>query len=124
MAAACENVKRLYAQALVGVWRVSGTRAEAARSVLGERVAGLAVGGPHECGDDVEVPFLDVGCLAPEVGEAEVYVELEEVDPGRSLGMEESVGPASDGVGSRDGKLRFGPARVPSRKSRQRRSRS
>ena len=60
--------------------------AEAARSVLGERVAiPLAVGGPHERGDDVEVPILDVGCLPPEVGETEVDVELEEVDPGRSL---------------------------------------
>src|SRR5215207_6649671 len=65
--------------------------AETARSVLGERVAiPLAVGGPHESGDDVEVPFLDVGCLAPEVGEAEVDVELEEVDPGRSLGHDEN----------------------------------
>ncbi len=61
--------------------------AEAARSVLGERVAvPLAVRGPHERGDDVEVPILDVGCLPPEIGETEVDVELEEVDPGRSLG--------------------------------------
>jgi uncharacterized cupin superfamily protein len=61
--------------------------AEAARSVLGESVAvPLAVGGAHEGGYDVEVPFLDVGGLAPEIGETEVDVELEEVDPGRSLG--------------------------------------
>jgi hypothetical protein len=69
-----------------GGYPVPVVLAETARSVLGERVAiPLAVGGPHERGDDVEVPILDVGCLPPEVGETEVDVELEEVDPGRSL---------------------------------------
>jgi hypothetical protein len=55
--------------------------AEAARIVLGERVAvALAVGGAHERGDHLEVPVADVGRLAPEVGEPEVDVELEQVD--------------------------------------------
>ena len=64
--------------------------AERARRVLGEGVAiALAVGGPHEGGDDVEVPLGDLGGLAPEVGQAEVDVELEQVDPGGLLGHEE-----------------------------------
>ena len=55
--------------------------AERARRVLGEGIAvALAVRGPHEGGDDLEVPLGDVGSLAPEVGEAEVDVELEQVD--------------------------------------------
>src|SRR5882672_11676064 len=50
--------------------------AERARQILGEGVAvPLAVRGPHEGGDDVEVPLRDVGGLAPEVGQAEVDVE-------------------------------------------------
>ena len=67
--------------------RVSGTRGPrrgCPERLLGERVAvPLAVGGAHERGDDVEIPVLDVGCLTPEVGEAEVDVELQEVDPGK-----------------------------------------
>ena len=39
---------------------------ERAGRVLREGVAvALALGGPHEGGDDLEVPFGDVGCLAP-----------------------------------------------------------
>src|SRR5262249_60659047 len=60
---------------------VSVVDAERAARVLGERVAvALAVGGAHECGDDVEVPLVDVGGLAPEIGEAEGDVELEQLD--------------------------------------------
>ena len=58
--------------------------AERARIVLGQRVAvALAVGRPHERGHDLEVPFGYVRGLAPEVGEPEVDVELEQVDAGR-----------------------------------------
>src|SRR5581483_6588253 len=60
-------------------------RAERARRLLRERVAvALAVGGAHERGDDLEVPLGHVGGLAPEVGEAKVDVQLEQVDPGRT----------------------------------------
>jgi hypothetical protein len=56
--------------------------AQGSRRVLGERVAvALAVGGPHEGGDDLEVPVGDVRRLPPEIGEAEVDVELEQIDP-------------------------------------------
>ena len=55
--------------------------AQAARRVLGQRVAvPLPVRGPHEGGDDLEVPLTDVGCLTPEVGQAEVDIELEQID--------------------------------------------
>ena len=60
--------------------------AEGTRRLLGQRVAvALAIGGPHERGDDVEVPFADVGGLAPELGEAEVDVQLKEVDARRVI---------------------------------------
>ena len=55
--------------------------AEGAGGILGERVAvSLAVRRAHERRDDLEVPFVDVGRLAPEVGQAEVDIELEQVD--------------------------------------------
>jgi hypothetical protein len=73
--------------------------AQRARKIFGEGVAiALAVGGPHERGDDVEVPLRDVGGLAPEVGQAEVDVELEEVDSGGLLGHRDKVKTASDGL--------------------------
>src|SRR5689334_16675704 len=60
--------------------------AKRTRRVLGQGVAvSLAVGGAHEGGDDLEVPLRYLACLAPEVGEAEIDVELEEVDPGGLL---------------------------------------
>src|SRR4051794_25731026 len=60
--------------------------AEAARRLLRQRVAvTLAVGGADERGDDVEVPLADLRRLAPEIGQPEVDVELQQVDPGRSL---------------------------------------
>src|SRR5262245_47889133 len=56
--------------------------AEGARRLLREGVAvALAVGRPHERGDDLEVPLGDLAGLAPEVGEAKVDIELEQVDP-------------------------------------------
>ena len=49
--------------------------------VLGQRVAvALAVGGAHEGADDLEVPLGDVVRLAPEIGETDVDVELQQVD--------------------------------------------
>src|SRR4029077_11720888 len=60
---------------------VSVLEAERPRRVLDEGIAiALAVRGPHERRDDLETPFGDVRRLAPEVGEAKVDVELEEVD--------------------------------------------
>jgi deoxyribonuclease IV len=96
--------------------------AEGARLVLGQRVAvPLAVRGAHEGRHDLEVPLADIGRLAPEVGEAEVDVELEQVDTSWALGHEIRVGRGSDGIrGLRStdmGELKFGPARVPSRES-------
>ena len=59
--------------------------AERARSLLGEGVAvALAVRSPDERGHDLEAPLRDVDGLAPEVGQAEVDVELEEVDACRA----------------------------------------
>jgi hypothetical protein len=56
--------------------------AQGSRRVLREGVAvALAVGGAHEGGDDLEVPVGDVRRLPPEIGEAEVDVELEQIDP-------------------------------------------
>src|SRR6266508_1524692 len=78
--------------------------AEAARRLLGQRVAvALAVRGAHEGRDDVEVPLLDVGGLPPEVGQAEVDVELQEVDAGWSLGHD----------GKRRTRVGRHPARLP-----------
>jgi hypothetical protein len=54
------------------------------------------VGSAHEGSDDVEIPFPDLGCLAPEIGKAQVDIELEEVDTAWSLGH---VKNASEGVG-------------------------
>jgi hypothetical protein len=71
--------------------------AERSRQVLGQSVAvALSVGRPHERSHDLEVPLRDVARLAPEVGEPEVDVELQEIDAGWSLGHEASVGGASD----------------------------
>src|ERR1700755_807060 len=78
---------------------VSVLVAERAGRVLGERVAvPLAVGGAEEGGDDFEVPLRDLEGLAPQVGEAEVDVELEKVDPGWALGHGKNVETGSDGI--------------------------
>ena len=54
---------------------------ERARQILGQRVAvALAVGSPHERGDDVKRPLFDTGSLAPEIGKPQIDVELEQVD--------------------------------------------
>ena len=77
----------------------SGTRdrGKANQAILGEGVAiPLAVRSPHECGDDVEVPLGDVGRLAPEIGQAEVDVELEQVDSRGLLRHDNKVENASD----------------------------
>ena len=94
-------------------------------SVLGQRVAvALAVRGAHERGDHLEVPLRDLGGLAPEVGQTQVDVELEQVDAGGSLQHALRVGNASDGIPPAGpsstvdmGRLRFGPARIPARES-------
>src|SRR4029453_4815617 len=61
--------------------------AERARSVLRQRVAvALAVRGAEERRDHLEIPFAHAAGLAPEVGEAEVDVQLEQLDACGSLG--------------------------------------
>jgi deoxyribonuclease IV len=92
--------------------------AERAGRILGEGIAiPLAVSGTKERSDDVEIPLVDAARLAPEVGEPKVDVQLEELDPRRSLahGAE-----GTEGVGRYAGvvaAIRFGPARVPSREA-------
>ncbi len=72
--------------------------AERAGRVLGEGVAvPLAVRGAHERRHDLEVPLGHVGSLPPEVGQAEVDVELEEIDASGLLHAC-SVRAASDGI--------------------------
>src|SRR5262245_32280642 len=79
--------------------------AQAARALLGERVAiPLAVGGADEGRNHVELPFADLVRLAPEVGEAKVDVELQQVDAGGVLGHGKSVGPPSDVMIGADGR--------------------
>src|SRR5258706_3553421 len=86
-----ETLVALAGLVLGGLWptcrdAVPVVVAERARGILGQGVAvALPVRGPHEGRDHVEVPLGDVRSLAPEVGEAEVDVELEEVDPGGLL---------------------------------------
>jgi deoxyribonuclease IV len=96
--------------------------AQRAGIVLGQNVAiPLAVGGAHEGRDDVEIPLADVGRLTPEVGQAEVDVELQQVDSGWALGHgfqgRSAVGRQRWATVQIVGELRFGPARVPSRES-------
>ena len=97
--------------------------AERAGIVLGQRVAiALPVRGAHERGDDFQVPLGHLARLAPEVGEPEVDVELEQVDAGGCLGHVEKVRtlvgrhPAVR-YGQHVGAIRLGPARCPSRES-------
>ena len=55
--------------------------AERPRRLLGERIAvPLAVCSANERCDDLEAPVRHVDRLAPEVGEPEVDVELEQID--------------------------------------------
>ncbi len=49
--------------------------------ILGQSVAiSLAVGGAHERRHDVEIPLRDLGGLAPQLDQAQVDVELEQID--------------------------------------------
>ena len=94
--------------------------AEASGRVLGEGVAiALPVGGAQERSDDLEIPLGHAAGLAPEVGEPQVDVQLEQLDPGRSLGHGLKVAAGSDGsVGwPACQPTRIGPARIPSRES-------
>jgi len=96
--------------------------AQASGQFLGERVAvPLAVSRSHEGRDDVEIPLLHVGGLAPEVGEPEIDVELQEVDSSWALGHAEkprtTVGRQTLRYVAKVPRLRYGPARVPSRES-------
>src|SRR5207244_4296248 len=50
--------------------------------------------------DDLEIPLGDVVGLAPQIGEPEVDVELEQLDSRRALGHENSVETPSDGAAS------------------------
>src|SRR5690242_21837800 len=98
--------------------------AERAGRVLGQRVAvALAVCGPEKGGDDLEVPLGHVEGLTPEIGEAEVDVELEEIDSGRALGHGKKVGTGSDGIGCREW-ARFGTGRAACPRRRRSRPRS
>jgi deoxyribonuclease IV len=96
--------------------------AERAGRFLGQSVAvPLAVRGPHERGDDVQVPVLDIRSLPPEVGEPEVDVEFQEVDSSWALGHGENrrtrIGRQPLGYVAAVATLRYGPARVLSRES-------
>src|SRR3954452_24754200 len=72
---------------------------KAAGRVLGERVAvALPVRGPHEGGDQVERPFADPCGLAPEIGQAKVDIEFEQIDTRWVLGHAIRVGARSDGL--------------------------
>src|SRR5512134_2891806 len=77
---------------------VAVVAAETPGRVLGERVAvALPVRGAQERGHDLEIPLGDAAGLAPEVGEPEVDVQLEQLDSGRSLGHGLKVATGSDG---------------------------
>lgn len=104
--------------------------------VLRERVAvPLAVGGAHERRDHVEPPLVDVECLGPEVGETDVDIELEQLDPGWPAGhalnvtapsddipvpapaRPETLGAGQDPYTGAVGDVSFGPPRLPDRAS-------
>jgi deoxyribonuclease-4 len=91
--------------------------AEAARIVLGQGIAvTLPVRGAHEGCDDLEVPLGHVADLGPEIREPEIDVQLEKLDPARSLRHtpidgNRSVGRTTLAVVT----IQFGPARVPDR---------
>ena len=89
---------------LAGRDAVAVLLAESARQFFCQRVAvALAVGGAHEGADDFEVPVADVAGFAPQVGDPDVDVELEEVDAGwasghakkRRNGVGRTAGPAA-----------------------------
>src|SRR5207244_11452904 len=72
--------------------------AEPPRRLLGQGIAvALAVGRAHEGGDDLEIPLADLACLAPQVGEPQVDVELEQIDARRAGRHGTGVKTAPDG---------------------------
>src|SRR5437667_9351436 len=77
---------------------VAGLLAEEPRRLLREGVAvALAVGRPHECRDDVELPLAHLARLPPEVGEPQVDVEFEQIDSGWTLRHGTSLETRPDG---------------------------
>ena len=75
-------------------------QAEPPGRLLGQRIAvALAVRRAHEGGDDLEVPLADLACLAPQVGEPQVDVELEQIDARRAGRHGTRVKTAPDGPG-------------------------
>src|SRR5262249_61264690 len=76
--------------------------AQASGPFLRKRVAiPLAVRSADEGGGDFQLPFADLVRLTPQIGEAKVDIELEQIDAGGILGHGESVGPRSDDMISR-----------------------
>ncbi len=74
--------------------------AQRAGRVLRESVTvALTVSRAHEGADDLEAPLGDLARLPPEVGEAQVDVELEKVDSGRSTCHGVTIGGAPDDIG-------------------------
>ncbi len=89
---------------------------ERAGRVLGEGVAvALPVGGAHEGGNDLEIPLGDVGRLPPQVGEAQVDVELEEVDAGGLIHAQSVRGPSDDIEFPQMARIRVGLPGIPVR---------
>lgn len=89
---------------------------EGAGRVLCERVAvALAVRSPQERGDHLEVPVAHTARLAPEIGQAQIDVQLEQLDARGSLrhGVRTYSWRRTELVAA----IRFGPARLPSRES-------
>ena len=100
--------------------------AQRAGRVLGQRVAvSLAVGGPHERRDDLEAPLGHVRGLAPQLGQTEVDIELEQVDTGWLIHVFEGTNPVGrtnaaippSRYSRRMGRIRLGPAHIPDRES-------
>src|SRR3954453_21612864 len=78
---------------------ISVLLAERARRVFGERVAvALAVCGSHEGCNNLDVPVVDLARLAPEVGEPEIDIELEQVDSAWAPRHAKSVEMGSDNM--------------------------
>src|SRR5439155_25556559 len=85
--------------------------AERARSILGEPVAvALPICSAQEGRHDLEIPLADPAGFAPEVGEPEVDVQLEELDARRSL---RHVVDRTLGIGRNEDPLRTCPCANP-----------
>lgn len=95
--------------------------AQRTRRVLGEGVAvALPVGRTHERRDDLEIPLAHVGGLAPEIGEAQVDVELKEVDAGGLLHARRVRHPSDDIEFPQMARIRVGLPGIPVRDDPQR----